>query len=160
MDDRSSPAGEAQVPEVADLYLATIAPVEEGGVCKPARHVTATHGMLHLITAWNPSDLRPTNEENERANAALRAGLIARGFDPLSALWSDPNSHHAEASGAVTGVDAAAACALGAKYGQLGVLRIPMTGRPCSTASRSGGSSGGCEGRLCPRAALRLGGPR
>lgn len=48
----------------------------------------------------------------------------ARGLDPLAALGSDPNSQHSEASWAVTALDDAEACALGAKYGQIGVFRI------------------------------------
>jgi hypothetical protein len=98
--------------------------VEEGGVWKPAHHVAARRGTRHVITAWNPGDLRPTNDENERANAALRADLVARGFDPLAALGSDPNSHQSEASWAVTGLNDSAACTLGARYGQIGVFRI------------------------------------
>ena len=114
----------ASTPAIAFLYLATIVTVEEDGVWKPAHEVARTRGTLHIITAWNPGDERPTRAENDRANAALHADLVMRGLTPFPALGSDPNSSHAEESWAVTGLDDATSRELGAKYGQIGVFRI------------------------------------
>jgi hypothetical protein len=66
----------ASTPAIAFLYLATIVTVEEDGIWKPAHEVARTRGTLHIITAWNPGDERPTREENDRANAALHAPRI------------------------------------------------------------------------------------
>jgi hypothetical protein len=114
----------AEVSEVAHLYLATIVTIHDEGSWHPAHQVAARLGTLHVITAWNPGDERPSREENDRANRALRADLEARGLAPLPALGSDPNSPHAEESWAVTGLDDRAARALGAKYRQVAVFRI------------------------------------
>jgi len=116
-------------PDIATLYLATIVTIQDEGAWHPAHQVAAGLGTLHVITAWNPGDERPSREENDRANRALRAdlealNLEARGLAPLPALGSDPNSPHAEQSWAVTGLDDRAARALGAKYRQVAVFRI------------------------------------
>jgi len=111
-------------PDIAHLYLATIVTIHDAGAWHPAHQVAARLGTLHVITAWNPGDERPSREENDRANRALRADLEARGFAPLPALGSDPNSPHAEESWAATGLDDRAARELGAKYRQVAVFRI------------------------------------
>jgi hypothetical protein len=116
-------------PDIAHLYLATIVTIQDAGTWHPAHQVAARLGTLHVITAWNPGDERPSREENDGANRALRAelealNLAARGLAPLPALGSDPNSPHAEESWAVTGLDDRAARELGAKYGQVAVFRI------------------------------------
>ena len=111
-------------PDIAALYLATIVTIHDEGAWHPAHQVAARLGTLHVITAWNPGDERPSREENDRANRALRAELEARGLAPLPALGSDPNSPHAEESWAVTGLDDRTARELGAKYRQVAVFRI------------------------------------
>jgi hypothetical protein len=111
-------------PDIAALYLATIVTIHDEGSWHPAHQVAARRGTLHVITAWNPGDERPSREENDRANRALRAELEARGLAPLPALGSDPNSPHAEESWAVMGLDDGAARELGAKYRQVAVFRI------------------------------------
>jgi hypothetical protein len=120
----SNPAPNTANPDIAALYLATVVTVHDDGAWRPAHQVAARLGALHVITAWNPGDERPSREENDRANRALRADLVARGFAPLPALGSDPNSPHAEESWAVTGLDDRAARELGAKYRQVAVFRI------------------------------------
>jgi hypothetical protein len=116
-------------PDIAALYLVTVVTVHDEGAWHPAHEVAARLGTLHVITAWNPGDERPSREENDRANRALRAelealNLAARGLAPLPALGSDPNSPHAEESWAATGLDDRAAREIGAKYGQVAVFRI------------------------------------
>ena len=122
----------AKPPDIAHLYLATIVTIHDAGAWHPAHQVAARLGTLHVITAWNPGDERPSREENDRANRALRAdlealNLEARGLAPLPALGSDPNSPHAEESWAVTGLDDRTARELGAKYRQVAVFRITAT---------------------------------
>ena len=127
-------AASAAAPTIAAVYLPTIVTIEWRGAWRAAhvvveqmvagQVVAADRGALHVITAWNPGDERPTADENDQRNALLHADLVARGFDPLPALGSDPASTHAEASWAVMGMSDADACALGAKYGQVAVFRI------------------------------------
>jgi hypothetical protein len=94
------------------------------GACRPAHEVAARLGTLHVITAWNPGDERPSREENDRANEALRADITRRGLAPMRAPGSDPNSPHAEESWAVAGFNDHDARELGAKYRQVAVFRI------------------------------------
>ena len=111
-------------PDIASLYLVTVVTVHDEGAWHPAYEVAARLGTLHVITAWNPGDERPSREENDRGNRALRDDLEARGLAPLSALGSDPSSPHVEESWAVTGLDDRTARELGAKYRQVAVFRI------------------------------------
>ena len=132
-------AASATAPAIAAVYLPTIVTIEWRGAWRAAhvvveqmvveqmvagQVVAADRGVVHVITAWNPGDERPTADENDQRNVLLHADLVARGFDPLPALGSDPASTHAEASWAVVGMSDADACALGAKYGQVAVFRI------------------------------------
>lgn len=111
-------------PDIAQIYLATVVTVEACGVWRLAHEAASELGILHVITAWNPGDERPSRAENERANDELRADLARRGCAPMRALGSDPNSSHAEESFAVTEFNDRDARELGAKYGQVAVFRI------------------------------------
>ena len=112
------------VPDIAAVYLATIVTAERHGAWRAAHAMAAVVGPMHVITAWNPGDERPSADENDRRNALLRADLVELGLDPHPSLGSDPASTHAEASWAGVGLTDADACALGAKYGQIAVFRI------------------------------------
>jgi hypothetical protein len=76
-------------PDIAALYLATIVTIHDEGSRHPAHQVAARRGTLHVITAWNPGDERPSREENDRANRALRAELEALSLDACGlAPWA------------------------------------------------------------------------
>ena len=111
-------------PDISALYLATVVTVEAASVWRLAHEVAAELGTLHVITAWNPGDERPSRTENEHANDALHADLTLLGYTPMRALGSDPSSSHAEESFAVIGFNDRDARKLGAKYGQVAVFRI------------------------------------
>ena len=111
-------------PDIATLYLATIVTIDDDALWRPAHEVAARLGTLHVITAWNPGDERPSREVNDHANEALRADLAWRGLAPMRALGSYPNSPHAEESWAVAGFNDRDARELGAKYRQVAVFRI------------------------------------
>ena len=68
----SNPAPHTANPDIAALYLATVVTVHDEGAWHPAHEVAARLGTLHVITAWNSGDERPSREENDRANRALR----------------------------------------------------------------------------------------
>lgn len=85
----------------------------------------ASRGMqIHVITAWNPGDERPSSEINEARNEQLRKEISSRGLEVLEALGSDPKSSHAEKSWAVVGMTDETAIELGRKYGQVAVFLI------------------------------------
>jgi hypothetical protein len=108
-----------------ELYLKTEVSVEEDGNLVPVRdsHLIASR-VVHVITAWNPGDVRPTREENEKANSELRARLRAMGLQPVRALGADPDSDHAEESWAAVGLSDEQARALGVEFGQVAVFRL------------------------------------
>jgi hypothetical protein len=111
--------------DLASLYLKTEVSVEVDGRLVPASTALASHGgPLHVITAWNPGEARPTREENEKVNSELRARLLAMGLHPLRALGADPDSDHAEESWAVIGLSDDQARVLGAEFGQVAVFRL------------------------------------
>jgi hypothetical protein len=79
---------------------------------------------MHVITAWNPGDDRPTHDENDAANERLRVDLVKRGLNPVRARGADPDSDHFEESWAVVGLDDDEARMIGATFGQVAVFRI------------------------------------
>ena len=108
-----------------DLYLSTHVTVEVNGIWVSAPEAVGLIGQsLHVVTAWNPGDDRPTDAENEAANSLLRSDLEILGTRVLPALGSDPNSDHAEKSWAVAGISEESAIELGVKYGQVAIFRL------------------------------------
>ena len=108
-----------------DLYLKTEVSIEEAARLVPARDsCLVLSGVVHVITAWNPGDLRPTHEENQKASGELRMRLLGLGLKPIRALGADPDSDHAEESWAVSGLSDDQARALGAEFGQVAVFRL------------------------------------
>lgn len=83
-----------------------------------------TESVVHVLTAWNPGDDRPSREVNDAANERLRALLVERGLEPRRAVGADPDSDHFEESWAVVGLDDDAARAIGASFGQVAVFRL------------------------------------
>ncbi len=112
-------------PPDAQLYLPTVVTICIDGVWMSGFDFCASRGVqIHVITAWNPGDERPSSEINGARNQELRAEISARGLEALEALGSDPNSPHAEKSWAVVGMTDDTAIELGRKYGQVAVFRI------------------------------------
>ena len=77
---------------------------------------------VFILTAWDPGDERPSEEDNRQ-----RQGALERALRPLArSLWSaegmDPVSGHREEGVAVCGIPQADAVALGARYHQEAVF--------------------------------------
>jgi hypothetical protein len=112
------------------LYLKTVVSIEEDGILRPASDSrSVAQGVVHVITAWNPGDERPSREENDVANEELLTELLSRGLNPCRAVGADPDSDHAEESWAVVGLSDEEACALGAAFGQVAVFRLASAGQ-------------------------------
>ena len=112
-------------PPDAQWYLPTLVTVCVDGIWLHGFDFCASRGVqIHVITAWNPGDERPSSEVNDTQNNQLLADISAMGFEALEALGSDSNSTHAEKSWAVIGLTDKAAIELGKKYGQVAVFLI------------------------------------
>jgi hypothetical protein len=112
-------------PPDAQWYLPTLVTVCVDGIWMSGFDFCISRGVqIHVITAWNPGDERPSSEVNDTQNNQLLADIAAMGLEALEALGSDPNSTHAEKSWAVIGLTDKAAIELGKKYGQVAVFRI------------------------------------
>ena len=112
-------------PPDAQWYLPTLVTVCVDGIWMSGFDFCASRGVqIHVITAWNPGDERPSSEVNDTQNNQLLADISAMGIEALEALGSDPNSTHAEKSWAVIGLTDKIAIELGKKYGQVAVFRI------------------------------------
>lgn len=110
---------------LAPLYVKTLVSIEESGSLVAAGESSlARDSIVHVITAWNSGDERPTREQNDAANRALRDCLVDRGLHPHRAVGADPDSKHFEESWAVVGLDDQEARAIGAAFGQVAVFRI------------------------------------
>lgn len=112
-------------PEVRARYLAAVVEVEEHGFLVPvAESALLRRGTVHVVTAWNPGDVRPSLEENHAANRRLHALLVSRGCEPVRAVGREPDGTHCEDSWAVAGLSDEEACEIGAAFGQDAVFRI------------------------------------
>ena len=111
--------------ELAQLYLKTLVSIEEEGQFVPVARVKGLRDVIvHVLTAWNPGDERPTQHENASANQRLRQALIERGLEPRRAVGADPDSDHVEESWAIIGLNDNDARAIGASFGQIAIFRI------------------------------------
>ena len=114
--------------DLPQLYLRTVVSIEEDGSLVPASNSRSiTEGAVHVLTAWNPGDERPSREENDAANEELRIELVSRGLNPCRAVGADPDSEHAEESWAVHGLSDDEARAIGAAFRQVAVFRLTAT---------------------------------
>ena len=115
----------AAPPPDAQWYLPTLVTVCDDGIWMSGFDFCASRGVqIHVITAWNPGDQRPSSEVNDTQNNQLLADISAMELEALEAHGSDPNSTHAEKSWAVIGLTDKAAIEFGKKYGQVAVFRI------------------------------------
>ena len=115
----------AAPPPDAQWYLPTLVTACVDGIWMSGFDFCASRGVqIHVITAWNPGDERPSSEVNDAQNNQLLVDISAMGLEALEALGSDPNSTHAEKSWAVIGLTDKIAIELGRKYGQVAVFRI------------------------------------
>ncbi len=78
----------------------------------------ASDEPVHVLTAWDPGDERPGEEENRRRQAALEADLRSLAGVQWPALGVDPVTGHREEGVAVCGVSEADVVALGGRYRQ------------------------------------------
>lgn len=111
--------------DLSELYLKTNVSVEVGGILVSAQEATSVmNGVIHVITAWNPGDARPSRTENDAANDQLLSRLTVLGCEPRRAVGADPDSGHFEESWAVEGLSDDQARAVGAEFGQVAVFRL------------------------------------
>ncbi len=116
--------------DLPPVYLKTVVLIEEDGLLVPASNARCVaQGVVHVLSAWNPGDERPSREENDDANERLLIELVSRGLNPCRAVGADPASEHAEESWAVCGLSDDEARAIGAAFGQLAVFRLAATGQ-------------------------------
>jgi hypothetical protein len=73
---------------------------------------------VHILTAWDPGEERPGDQENRVQQAALEADLRHVTRDLWSAVGVDPASGHREEGVAVRGLSDAEARVLGVRYRQ------------------------------------------
>jgi hypothetical protein len=93
--------------------------VEAAPPCSIGAWPWASARVVHVLTAWDPGDARPGDEENRRRQAALEVDLAPLApEDSWPAVGVDPVSAHREEGVAVSGLDVALVMELGVRYGQ------------------------------------------
>jgi hypothetical protein len=106
-------------------YLATEVGVESRDGWAVAGVVADELGStLHVLTAWNPGDARPSVAENRVANERLRAELVRRGLTVFHAVGTSSTGDHSEESYAIPDLSRSAACELGRVFGQAAIFEI------------------------------------
>ncbi len=109
----------------APVYLGALVTVRvEGAWLDAGAYAAAASAPVHVLTAWNPGAVRPSDAVNRAANERLRAHLVDLGHEPVPALGADPDSAHAEESWAVVGLSDDAARRVGAAFDQVAVFRV------------------------------------
>jgi hypothetical protein len=110
---------------LAEAYLKTIVTVEVNGqpVMLQASGLFADQ-PVHVITAWNPGDDRPSAEENHRRDQELHLRLQGMGLELVRAIGSDPDSDHREEGWAVVGLSDDEARSVGTEFDQVAVFRL------------------------------------
>jgi hypothetical protein len=73
---------------------------------------------VHFLTAWDPGDERPGEDENRRRQSVLEDELKARGLTAWPTVGRDRESPHTEEGVAVVGMDEDDARALALHYRQ------------------------------------------
>ena len=83
---------------------------------------------VHVLTAWDPGDVRRSEADNRMQQAALEAELRQLGPEELwDAVGVDPLSGHREEGLAVRGLQLDAVLELGGRYGQDAVFEWTPT---------------------------------
>ena len=112
-------------PPEAEWYLPTLVTVHDGGRWVSGFDFASRRGRpVHVITAWNPGDERPSLDTNRLRNDQLKVELETMGFEVFAALGSDPHSEHAEESLAVVGMSDEQATEVGCLFDQVAIFRI------------------------------------
>ena len=104
--------------ETVEAYLRTPVDVVIDGDWVPIEEaVGSLGGPLHVLTAWNPGDERPTASENREANRRLAASVTAAGGRRWGAVGVAPDDSWFEEGFAVAGIsrDVAVDLARGAR---------------------------------------------
>ena len=118
-------------------YLRTIVTVDLGdgwlAACEAAR---ALGSVIHVLTAWNPRQARPSIGENRAANDRLRDEFDRRRIAYYPALGSSPAGDHAEESFAVVGIDRVMACEFGRMFEQAAIFEITHVRQTVVSADR------------------------
>jgi len=79
---------------------------------------------LFVLTAWNPSGIERDQDANDGAEHVLESELTSGGLVWWPAYGRSPDDSWSEPGVAIAGLDRAAACALGERYGQLAVYEL------------------------------------
>ena len=79
---------------------------------------------IFVLTAWNPGGVDRDPAANDEAEQVFERELASTGAQFWSALGRSPDDSWSEPGVAVGGIDRAAACARGERYGQLAVYEI------------------------------------
>ncbi len=78
----------------------------------------ASAQAVHILTAWDPGDERPGDEENRARQSALEDELRLRAGALWSAVGLDPWTGHREEGVVASGIAEGEVLALGARYRQ------------------------------------------
>lgn len=79
---------------------------------------------LFVLTAYNPQGIERDAARNVAAERELERDLVSSGLTFWPATGRSPDASWSEPGVAVAGLDRTAACAIGARYGQLAVFEL------------------------------------
>jgi hypothetical protein len=79
---------------------------------------------VHVLTAWNPGELRPELEANRDRNRRLLDRLRTQGVEVHPAIGASPDGDHHEESYAITGLDRTTAIDLGREFEQAAIFQL------------------------------------
>ncbi len=115
--------------ETVEAYLRTPVDVVIDGDWVPIEDAVAPLGSpLHVLTAWNPGDERPTAQENRAANRRLAVEVARAGGRRWGAVGVAPDDSWFEEGYAVAGLTRATAVALARASRQVAIFEATADG--------------------------------
>lgn len=115
--------------ETVEAYLRTPVDVVLDGAWVPIEEAVASIGeRLHVLTAWNPGDERPTARENRAANRRLAEAVVAAGGQPWGAVGVAPDDSWFEEGYAIAGLTREAAVELARGARQVAIFEATDEG--------------------------------
>jgi hypothetical protein len=130
--------------ELLPAYLATVWTIQgpDGGAeVRPGRPAPPKLRPAGIVTAWNPASEQRPEDENRRADAALRARIAAAGLEawPTLAHGTGDDGSWDEPGWCILGPSARAmSIALGAEFGQNAIVWIDVDDSVAIVCTRDG----------------------
>ena len=111
------------------IWMTVLLEIEQHGVRRSPMELAAEHeGLVHVITAWNPSSSQVDDEINVAADRELADVLCEAGVTIERCIGSHPDGSWREEGWAAVGLTRAMALEIGRRFGQDAIYEATAEG--------------------------------